>query len=272
MPSNTPLTDAINALTQYANETTGASDTTLSDAVGTLVAGYGGGGGYTINQVIGRTELTGAVVDNTVTSLCAGCLANSKITSFSSTSAVNNPIGYAFYRCDQLKTVDMPNFTQATTNGSASMFQGCSALETINIPKWRRSGSNMFQHCTSLQMLVLPSADFQLGAYFANGCTSLTTVDIGGGWSGDLCQGNGFSKTGIKTLILRRTGSILTNAANNFNGSPLAANGAGGDIYVPSALLSTYQSAANWSALNATWRAIEGSIYETQYADGTPIE
>ena len=45
MPNNTPLTDAINALTRYANETTGASDTTLSDAVGTLVAGYGGGGG-----------------------------------------------------------------------------------------------------------------------------------------------------------------------------------------------------------------------------------
>ena len=45
MPSNTPLTDAINALTTYANETTGQSDTTLSDAVGTLVAGYGGGGG-----------------------------------------------------------------------------------------------------------------------------------------------------------------------------------------------------------------------------------
>ena len=41
----TPLTDAINALTAYANETTGASDTTLSDAVESLVAGYGGGGG-----------------------------------------------------------------------------------------------------------------------------------------------------------------------------------------------------------------------------------
>lgn len=46
--STTPLTDAIEALTRYANETTGASDTTLSDAVGTLVAGYGGGGGATI--------------------------------------------------------------------------------------------------------------------------------------------------------------------------------------------------------------------------------
>lgn len=42
---STPLTDAINALTTYANETTGASDTDLSSAVATLVAGYGGGGG-----------------------------------------------------------------------------------------------------------------------------------------------------------------------------------------------------------------------------------
>lgn len=38
-----PLTDAINALTTYANTVTGASDTTLSDAVATLASGYGGG-------------------------------------------------------------------------------------------------------------------------------------------------------------------------------------------------------------------------------------
>lgn len=41
----TPLTDSINALTTYANEVTGASDTTLSDAVHTLASGYGQGGG-----------------------------------------------------------------------------------------------------------------------------------------------------------------------------------------------------------------------------------
>lgn len=40
----TPLTDSINALTTYANEVTGASDTTLSDAVHTLASGYGGSG------------------------------------------------------------------------------------------------------------------------------------------------------------------------------------------------------------------------------------
>lgn len=53
--STTPLTDAINALTQYANETTGASDTTLSDAVGTLVAGYGGGGGGVFAKLYDNT-------------------------------------------------------------------------------------------------------------------------------------------------------------------------------------------------------------------------
>ena len=45
MPTQTPLTDAINALTTYANTVTSASDTTLSDAVATLASGYGGGGG-----------------------------------------------------------------------------------------------------------------------------------------------------------------------------------------------------------------------------------
>lgn len=44
MPTTTPLTDAINALTTYSNTVTGASDTTLSEAVATLASGYGGGG------------------------------------------------------------------------------------------------------------------------------------------------------------------------------------------------------------------------------------
>lgn len=42
--AGTPLTDSIEALTTYANQTTGASDTNLSDAVYTLAQGYGGGG------------------------------------------------------------------------------------------------------------------------------------------------------------------------------------------------------------------------------------
>lgn len=47
----TPLTDSINALTTYANEVTGQSDTTLSDAVHTLASGYGQGGTNYLNCV-----------------------------------------------------------------------------------------------------------------------------------------------------------------------------------------------------------------------------
>ncbi len=45
-----PLTDAINALTTYANEITGADDPDLSSAVRTLCDGYGQGGGGSVAQ------------------------------------------------------------------------------------------------------------------------------------------------------------------------------------------------------------------------------
>ena len=49
---STPLTDGINALTAYANEVTGASDATLSDAVGRLCEGYGEDSGlFTVEKI-----------------------------------------------------------------------------------------------------------------------------------------------------------------------------------------------------------------------------
>ena len=54
----TPLTDAIEALTTYANTVTGASDTTLSDAVATLASGYGGGGGLELLDTFTVAENT----------------------------------------------------------------------------------------------------------------------------------------------------------------------------------------------------------------------
>lgn len=47
-----PLTDKINALTALANETTGESDNTLTDAINTLIAGYGGGRGIELWKTI----------------------------------------------------------------------------------------------------------------------------------------------------------------------------------------------------------------------------
>lgn len=54
------LTPKIEALTAYANEITGKSDTTLSDAVASLADGYGQGGGSTYPYLVSyeRIEVT----------------------------------------------------------------------------------------------------------------------------------------------------------------------------------------------------------------------
>lgn len=59
--AGTPLTDSIEALTAYVNQTTGESDTNLSDAVHRLVQGYGSGGdsAFEIEEVVvGENSVT----------------------------------------------------------------------------------------------------------------------------------------------------------------------------------------------------------------------
>jgi hypothetical protein len=92
----------------------------------------------------------------------------------------------------------------------------------------------------------------------------LNTVDLGKCTGID---GNCFSKcANLKTLILRYTSVCSLGNTNAFNGTPFASGGSGGTIYVPTALLSSYPTATNWSTLNGygtiTWKAIEGSAYE----------
>ena len=107
-------------------------------------------------------------------------------------------------------------------------------------------------------------------------------VDVGKGFTGNKqIQVSAFANCStLDTLVIRGgdNGSRMMTLANlnAFANTPFASAGTGGTLYVPSALVSTYQSATNWSTLlgyaNNNIQAIEGSIYETQYADGTPIE
>lgn len=115
------------------------------------------------------------------------------------------------------------------------------------------------------------------GFYFS-GATKLAAVDFGPDFSTEI-QGvrsnlfNGASNMNV--LILRKTSLVALQGINAFNNTPFASGKAGGTLYVPSALISSYQSATNWSTIlgyeNNQILPIEGSIYETQYADGTPI-
>lgn len=259
-----PLTDAINALTRYANETTGASDTTLSDAVETLVEGYGQGGGYDWNAFARNAEPTGDVV-LTVTIVASYGFTRMPITSLYSDTVTK--IGtVAFQGCTKLKTIDLPALKQAD-GGANSLFQSCTSLQTANLPLLGYTqGSNFFSGCTALQSVNIPSVTRLQQSFFQN-CSSLPFVDLNENCAS--IEANVFNGChALKTLVMRRSTSIVTLAnINAFYNSPIRGyGGETGEIYVPNDLIATYKTATNWATIFAeghmTFEAIEGSEYE----------
>lgn len=118
--------------------------------------------------------------------------------------------------------------------------------------------------------------------YYFSGATTLTTVDFG-----PLLvrlNPNFFNgATNLDTLIIRKTTIPSLNNVTALSTTKFKNGGAGGTIYIPKVLYDhlgdgtafDYKNATNWSTVDGygtiTWAQIEGSIYESQYADGTSI-
>lgn len=185
----------------------------------------------------------------------------------------------AFREYTTLTSIILPN-CESISNAS---FYGCSSLATIQLYKVKSiTGSNCFNAAgTTSSVLVLP----ELRTYpNVNALNSFRgqMIDLGayiGGINTYMFNGD----TNLKTLILRKNTIPTLSSVNAFNNTPFKSGGSGGTIYIPKTLYdhlgdgtsSDYQSASNWSTVygygTITWAKIEGSIYETQYADGTAI-
>ena len=160
----------------------------------------------------------------------------------------------------------------------SSTFSNLPNVEKIYIPK-ANSAANIsyaFSTCPKLKAIALPGLINSLPMRAFNECTALEAVDIAVNISGS----NGYQFyhcSSLTALIIRKTDSVATlGSTNAFSGTPFASGSSTPcTIYVPSDLISTYTSATNWSTVisrsQVTITAIEGSIYEAQYADGTPI-
>ena len=131
-----------------------------------------------------------------------------------------------------------------------------------------RISNTAFGWCTSLKTAVFK--DFTSTTQFS-GCTALEAVDLRGSLT--VQSFNGCTK--LATVVIRATSVVSLSNINAFNNTPFASGKAGGTLYVPQALIASYQAATNWSTIlgyaNNQILQIEGSIYETQYVDGTPI-
>lgn len=186
-------------------------------------------------------------------------------------NAYNGNASYCFYQ-SSIESFSAPNFTRL--NGD-HFFENCTKLTSVSLPNAVDIHANTFQNATSLELIALPSLLTLYTSVF-QGCSKLHTIDLGQMTNGMIRNSTFSGCSKLTTLIIRKTDSPCTlSYTTAFNNTPYANEGSGGEIYVPSSLVDDYKNATNWSVLNEygtiTWKSIEGSIYETQYADGTPV-
>lgn len=233
----TPLTDAINALTTYANSVTGASDTTLSDAVDTLVDGYGGGGGWETEDILLGRAPTGDVVVNSAIP-AYGFAGRTGITKIKSNSTYDLTSGaYGIISNNGSFDLYAPNVKNCV-NYACTQNPG---LIRFSAPSLTGAGANFLRQNQNMTVADLGSIA-TLNATAMYGCTAL------------------------KTIILRKSNAVTQlSSTGALQNTPFYTNGSGGTVYCPSALISAYQTATNWSTLynggTVTFVALENSAY-----------
>lgn len=257
----------------------GTYDTTLVNEVEVDVPA-------TSMDFLNTAEPTGTITSNATIVKDSAAYGRTGITGVSS-NTVQKIYKNAFNGCTALQSVSFPNCIGIGGDHSGStshsgMFRDCYNLTSVSFPNATWMHGQTFYTCSSLPVAVFPKCAL-VGNQAFYGCSALAALDFGGATFST--TGNSvFEKcTVLKTLIIRASSVASLGNANHFKDTPFASGGTGGDIYIPKSLYdhlgdgtaNDYKAATNWSTYDGygtiTWHAIEGSIYETQYADGTPI-
>ena len=223
----------IQSLIAAANTATGESDATLTDAVQTLVDGYGQGGGEDYLTMRLNNTLTQysnpdlstlmASAFQSVTSLISVCLPN----------AIANGAN-CFSGCTGLKTAVIGGTIARHIN---LLFNGCTALEAADIVKGTYAVNSLtFQNCRALQTIILRPSQIVPCGYV------------------DAFKGSTFASGGAGGTI------YIPKALYDHLGDGTALD------YKAATNWSTIDGYGT-----ITWAKIEGSVYENAYADGTPI-
>ncbi len=210
----------LQSLLASANDTTGRGDTTLTDAVASLVEGYGKGGGGSAEESL--TEF-----------LEGTC------TYFVVPEGTQKIKSYAFAECTELVNISLPDSLE-TINHYA--FRDLEKLKLEKLPtKITYIGTEAFRGCKNLALTSLPSnLTTLLNRVFQNTAVMITRIPEKITGIGTNCFGNCLS---MKTVTFDGKPTSINTAA--FNGSTNIT-----DIYVPWA--DGEVAGAPWGATNAT--------------------
>ncbi len=238
----------------------------------------GGTSGYTADDIVNPAGIGGDIVITFDGSARPYAFVNSAITSV---VIENNCANLSMFEgCNELESIIAPKITTLTDKNNFA--RNCTKLTTVRLPTLRDSGSGIFDGCSSLSAIALPSVRYIFTVHFRD-CTSLAVADFGPEVQfirGEIFKGC----SSLGTLILRNANGVSPLSYTNcFNGTPFASGGSGGTIYIPEVMYNhlgdgsslDYIAASNWNTIygygTISWAKIEGSAYETHYADGTSV-
>ena len=178
-------------------------------------------------------------------------------------SGISNINNYGFGYCMSLKSITIPN---SITSISEYCFGYCYSLVSATLPSGLSSpgSSNIFAYCTSLRTASIPSSVTAIPNYTFNQCYNLSSATIPNGITSLSISSFQACYSLASLTIPSSVTSIGNNAFNTCSGlkelhlkptsppslgsSALAGIPSDCVIYVPSAKLTDYQAAENWSA------------------------
>jgi hypothetical protein len=157
---------------------------------------------------------------------------------------------------DKLISGDLTHVVSNATSVRFRAFSDYTRLVSVDLPMATQCNNYAFNACTNLSDVQIPLlSHIPIFAFYS--CNALTKLDL---FSTTYIDGLALANTGLNTLILRTNIVVTLGAANAFSGTTFIT------VYVPEALIESYQTATNWATLYAEGRcnfvAIEGSEYE----------
>lgn len=251
----------------------------------------GGTGEWTSIGVANASEPNGAITINGAIA-AYGLYGRTGITSISGVTAIGT---YGLYGCTSLASVDLTNITGSfsqyclanctsltsiTSDTTANVYAyiiANSGVEEVNLPYSGSVGNvsaqgNAFRNCPKLKRVFMSRSAMNAGTSYQNTpgdfCRNSPLLEVADiGWLAANQWKSMFTDCpNLRTIIARGTARVPTLSAWSlaaFGG--VYSNPTESTIYVPSALISSYQTATNWAsayAAGVTFAPIEGSIYE----------
>lgn len=171
-----------------------------------------------------------------------------------------------FLACSALSTIDFPNCTHV----GGWTFRNCARLSQLNLPNCEVIGNRAFQSCGYMRQVNFPNCKFiQSSAFYS--CRALSdlsfpvckyigesafyrcslVLSVASFPACEYIEAGAFAAcTRLKTFYLTGSSVVTLASSNVFQSTGLQS------IYVPSSLLTDYQTAVNWSIISSKFVGI----------------